>query len=158
VSRRGAAHRPLAALAAGRRPACRCRYRQGAAPQGQGFRPYARLVRDRRRSAIGLEFQAVSQPEIVGSLAVEVEPRGHALVEAERQAVLLAEVIAEFQTAMQHQRRAERASQGIVGNAAGAVVGAAKPEIAVEPAAVEEIPAEPGVATADAGYAVIGEA
>src|SRR5260221_4216103 len=45
VSRRGAAHRPPAAVAASRRPARRLHDRQDAARQGQGLRPHADLVR-----------------------------------------------------------------------------------------------------------------
>src|SRR3954454_24325124 len=43
--RRGAADRPSAVVAAGRRPGRRLRYRQDAARQGTGLRPYADLVR-----------------------------------------------------------------------------------------------------------------
>ncbi len=42
--RRGAAHRPSAAVAASRRPGDRLHHRQGAARQGQGLRPHADLV------------------------------------------------------------------------------------------------------------------
>ena len=140
-SRRGPADRPSAAVAAGRRPACRrptSTGRRAASDKASDHTPVwcemARgLIRISGRSAGG---------NCRKSHAVEEMSGASRLVEAQRQAVPVAELIAEFERAMQHQRRPERAPQRIVRKVRVAS-GAAEAQIAEEPAAVEEVPAEP---------------
>src|SRR6185437_17089365 len=93
-----------------------------------------------------LELHAVAQAEIVGGLAAEPQLRRPPLVDRERQAVLGAEVISELERAMQHERRADRPPQGIIGHGRAAVVAAGKADIAEERASVEERPGQAGIA------------
>ena len=82
AARRGLPHRPSAAVAAGRRPAARCRRRQGVSRPREGQRPRADLGRSRRLSALGRRHCTISSPPSWPSRSIRAWPTMAAAIAA----------------------------------------------------------------------------